>query len=71
MNLEIMMLANCFLLVVMSFLNPELPCDELIAAVPLLIAVAAADAAIGLGILVVIFKHKNSVLLKHFERLAG
>ena len=55
----------------MSFLNPELPCDELIAAIPLLIAVAAADAAIGLGILVVIFKHKNSVLLKHFERLTG
>jgi NADH:ubiquinone oxidoreductase subunit K len=70
-SLEILMLANIILLVVIAYTGGVSAREEALAVVPLLLAVAASYAAVGLGILVTAYRHKGTVRLEKLQRLRG
>lgn len=59
--LEFFILSNTTLLVVMIFSSDNYESYNLLGSVPLFLAAAAADAAVGLGILVVLYRHKKNL----------
>lgn len=71
-SLEVLLLGNVILLIVVAWSLPENSArDQAIASIPLLLSLAASDAAIGLGILVTSFKYNKSVKLADLQRLQG
>lgn len=60
--LELFILANSVLLVVLIFYySTSTEHYELIGSIPLFLAVAAADAAVGLGLLVVLYRRRKNL----------
>lgn len=59
--LELFILSNSAFLVVLVFSSEHPESSELLGAVPIFLAAAAADAAVGLGILVVLFRRKRNL----------
>jgi NADH:ubiquinone oxidoreductase subunit K len=70
-SLEVLMLSNVILIITIAYLIPESARDEAISTVPLLLSLAASDAAVGLGILVTTFKYKRIIKLSELQRLQG
>lgn len=59
--LEFFILSNTILLVVIIFSSENCESYQLLGSVPIFLAAAAADAAVGLGILVVLYRHKKNL----------
>lgn len=59
--LELFILSNSTFLIVLIFSSDRPEIYDLLGAVPIFLAAAAADAAVGLGILVVLFRYKKNL----------
>lgn len=59
--LEFFILSNTTLLIVLIFSSERYENYNLLGSIPIFLAAAAADAAVGLGILVVLFRHKKNL----------
>ena len=68
--LELMILATNLFFVQVSFLHNEVLVASLVV-VPLVLAVAACEAAIGLGLLVVAYRTKGTIEFSAFNKLKG
>lgn len=69
--LEFFMLSNTTLLVVLIFSSERYESYNLLGSVPIFLAAAAADAAVGLGILVVLYRHKKNLDPKEVSNTNG
>lgn len=68
--IELMILATNMLLIVASTAQPDLNLDSQIV-VPIVLAIAACEAAIGLGLLVVTYRVKGTVDFSSLNKLKG